>query len=417
MQLSRTQGRPTRTTVKRHATALVTMVSMACGSSAWAQKVTTVEELTLQQVLVQLSNPLAIRPVGEAIGATTAVEIGTSPFGTSSGGFVFKLDPATGLLARTTTTFGPSFTERAITSGEGQISVGATFSATTYDKLGDFALARLPLGSVTGTTAATRTLTGDFNLSSKTLALAGTVGVTENFDVAVVVPMVSVKLRATSALVNGQGVVTRLAETDGVYSGIGDIAAIAKYRFFKFKGPELPDPGGIAILVNARMPTGDRDNLRGLDVTRTLVSAVTSFGTGKLRPHANVGFEYWSKSVDVPSSFTGGQVKIRHQIQYAAGVELEATPKLTLNVDFIGQHIRGGGQVGAVTDTPTGLTGVSSLQSLVALEDGIRKALIVPGLKVNLKGKMLLSLNAIITATNNGLHARVTPVVGVNLTM
>ena len=41
----------------------------------------------------------------------------------------------------------------------------------------------------------------------------------------------------------------------------------------------------------------------------------------------------------------------------------------------------------------------------------------MPGLKVNLKGKMLLSLNAIITLKNNGLHSTVTPVVGINLTM
>ena len=53
---------------------------------------------------------------------------------------------------------------------------------------------------------------------------------------------------------------------------------------------------------------------------------------------------------------------------------------------------------------------------MVALGEGIRKMLLVPGLKVNLKGKMLLSLNAIVTMQNNGLHARVTPVVGINLT-
>ncbi len=38
-------------------------------------------------------------------------------------------------------------------------------------------------------------------------------------------------------------------------------------------------------------------------------------------------------------------------------------------------------------------------------------------MKVNLKGKMLLSLSAIITLQNNGLHSKVTPVVGLNLTM
>ena len=57
------------------------------------------------------------------------------------------------------------------------------------------------------------------------------------------------------------------------------------------------------------------------------------------------------------------------------------------------------------------------LTSMAALAEGIQKALLVPGLKLNVKGKMLVSLNAIITMHNNGLHSTVTPVVGVNLTM
>jgi hypothetical protein len=41
----------------------------------------------------------------------------------------------------------------------------------------------------------------------------------------------------------------------------------------------------------------------------------------------------------------------------------------------------------------------------------------VPGMKVNIKGKMLLSVHALVTMKNNGLHATVTPVAGINLTM
>jgi hypothetical protein len=393
------------------------MLTLAGAGPAWAQKVTTVDDLTLEKTFSQLTDPLSGRATGQAIGLATAIEIATSPFGTSSGGFVFKLDPSTGLLARTTTTFGPSFTDRALTSGEGQVSVGATFSSTTYDKLSGMDLSRLPVGSVTSSSSAlARTGTADFALSSKTVAMSGTVGVSKNLDVGVVVPLVTIKFTGTSSLVRGDGIVPRLAETTGIFSGLGDVAAIAKYRVVTFKGPELPDPGGIAVLVNMRLPTGDRGNLRGLGVTRTLVSGIVSAGKGRIRPHGNAGFEVWSKAVDVPVNIpAGAQVSVRHQIQYAAGVEIEAAPKVTLLVDFIGQHIRGGGQVGSVTDTSIPI-GATAVQSMVALTDGIRKALLVPGLKVNLKGKLLLSLNAIITLKNNGLHSTVTPVVGLNLT-
>jgi len=403
--------------IRRHVQVVVTLLMMLAGTSpAWAQKVTTVPDLTGKQVLIQLANPATAASVGEIIASMAAAEIATAPFGTSSGGFVFKLDPSTGLLARTTTTFGPSFTERALTSGEGAISVGATFSYTKYDKLSDFSLTSLPMGTVTATTPlATGTTTGNLEVTSNTLAISGTVGVTPNFDVGVVVPLVTVKLSGTSTLINGNGAAARVATTDSIFSGLGDIAAIAKYRFFKFKGPDLPDPGGLALYVVARMPTGDRDNLRGLGVTRTLASAVFSMGRGAVRPHGSVGFEYWSKSADVLNGT--GDVSLRHQFQYAGGIEVYAAPKLTLLVDFLGQRIMGGGPVELGPVTPVGAGGIVSTQSLNILEDGISKALFVPGLKVNLKGKLVLSLNALITITNNGLHSKVTPAAGINLTM
>lgn len=404
--------------IRRRVPAVVTLLTLAYVSPALAQKVTEIPDLTARQVLVQLAHPSTAAPVGDAVALTSALEIGTAPFGTSSGGFVFKLDPSSGLLARTTTTFGPSFTERALTSGEGQVSVGVTFSSASYDKLGDFSLSSLPVGTATGTSPVLAgTSTADVKLRVNTVAMSGTLGVTENFDIGVVVPLLSVKLDATSSLINGSGTVARLAETDTVFSGIGDVAAIAKYRVVRFGGADLPDPGGIALLVNMRLPTGSRDNLRGLGVTRTLAGVIVSFGRGRIRPHATAGFEAWSKGVDVAGA-PGERVSVRHMVQYAAGVEIEAAPKLTLLLDFLGNQIRGGGQVGLGPATPvTNQPGITSAQSLVALGDGIQRALLVPGMKVNLKGKMLLSLNAIITLKNNGLHATVTPVAGINLTM
>ena len=57
------------------------------------------------------------------------------------------------------------------------------------------------------------------------------------------------------------------------------------------------------------------------------------------------------------------------------------------------------------------------MESLVALPEGIQKLLLVPGLKMNLKGKLLLSLNAVIALKHSGLHSTVTPVVGIDLSL
>ena len=401
-----------RICMKRHVRIAVALLTLACASPAFAQKVTTVPDLTGKQVLEQLANQTTAGVAGDVIALSTAVEIGTAPFGTSSGGFVFKLDPATGLLARTTTSFGPSFVERALTAGEGKVSAGATFSQTTYDKLNNFGLTSLPMGSVTAASPiVSGTTTGNLRITSKTLAMSGTVGVTPNLDVGVVVPLITVKVSGNSSFVNGNGVVGRFAETNSVFTGVGDIAALAKFRLAKFKGPDVPDPGGVALNVVARLPTGSRDNLRGLGVGRALASVVASFGKGPLKPHGSAGFEVWTRPIHV------GDDTMRHQFQYNGGVEIVAAPKLTILADVLGQKILGAGPVDLGSVPTLAGSGATSAQSLLFLDRSINKITFIPGMKVNIKGKMVLSLNALVTIKNNGLHSKVTPVAGLNLTM
>jgi hypothetical protein len=384
-----------------------------------AQAVTETTGLTLADALTRLTTPLGSPAAGEALGLATALEVATTPFGTSSAGFAFRLDPATGLRVRTATTFGPSFAERALTSGEGKVSAGVSLISASYSKLGDLSLSQMRLGSVQSSApTVARVGTIDLNMSSTTLILGGTVGVTDTLDVGVAIPMVKVEVSGISTLVNGAGGEILTARGGGTASGLGDIAAVLKYRLLSF-GDTQPDPGGVALLAIMRLPTGDRDSLRGLGVTRTLVSLVYSSGQGRFRPHVNGGFEAWSDGVDLVVSFDPNKptLETRHQIQYSGGFELEATPKLTILLDLLGRHILGGGRTGYESQTPTTpIFGVTSIESLVALPEGIRKLTLVPGLKLNLKGNILLSLNALTTLQDNGLHARIVPVLGLDVT-
>ena len=110
-------------------------------------------------------------------------------------------------------------------------------------------------------------------------------------------------------------------------------------------------------------------------------------------------------------------VTAKNQVAWAAGLEFEATPKATLMLDLLGRYILGAGRVGFRTDTPpSNVFGVTAIESAVALSEGIRKLTLVPGLKLNLKGNLLLSVNALIALSDNGLHARFTPVIGFELT-
>ncbi len=108
-------------------------------------------------------------------------------------------------------------------------------------------------------------------------------------------------------------------------------------------------------------------------------------------------------------------VTARNQMQFAAGFEIEAAPKATLLLDVLGGEVFGGGKLAFQQDA-TPVAGSTASSSLVALPEGIARVSVVPGLKVNLKGKMLLSLSALVSLKNDGLHARVTPIAGIDLT-
>ena len=235
-----------------------------------AQSVREVEGLSLSDTLSQLTTPMGSPAAGEAISLATALEVATTPFGASSAGFAFKLDPATGLRVRTATTFGPAFAERALTSGEGKVSASVSLISASYQKLGDLSLEQLRLGSVESSVpTVARVGTMNLTMSSTTLVIGGTVGVTDGLDVGVAIPMVKVELSGLSTLVNGAGTEVRTAQGGGTASGLGDVAAMLKYRLVSF-GETQPDPGGLALLGVMKLPTGDKENLRGLGVTRTL---------------------------------------------------------------------------------------------------------------------------------------------------
>jgi len=375
---------------------------------------TTVETTTLASTLSQIAGPSGPAHVGDALALAAQLGIAMTPLGDASGGFLITLDPSTGLQVRAATTFGPAFAERALTSGEGKVSIGVNFLSQKLDRLDDVAVDNnLQIRSGTGATpAASRSGTTSLTLSSTTTVIYARMGVTDKFDVGVSVPMVAIKLSGTSQLRSGAGDIL-FAQGQASSSGLGDVQGIAKYRFFSF-GEGMPDPGGLAAMVTVTVPTGDKDQLRGLDVTRTMLTLIASGGRGRLRPHANAGFGYWSKGVSVISDAAANTtVQARHDYQFAGGIEVEASPKVTLLADLVGGGVLGGGRLGFASAVDSTL---SSSQGLVALNEGTRRLDLAPGLKANLKGKLLVSLNVLIALADNGLHSRVTPFAGIDLT-
>ena len=412
-------------------TVLLGAALVLSGTPVWAQAppppgpslpFTTEQMVSLGQSLSILTQIAAGRNVGDSLRLATAIEVAGTPMATSAGGFSFKLDKTTGLLTRTTTTFGPSFSERAITAGAGSMSVAVSLAIASYDNIGDLPLNDLQLSSTESANPQLRRR-GRLSLvlNSETTVIQTVMGATDKLDIGASIPMVRVRLNGISWIEDSAGNVLIRAAASGASSGLGDVGLMAKYRFFRFGGtpspdaPIEPDPGGLALLGTVRLPTGSSDNLRGLGFTRVLGGLVFSFGRGRLKPHANIGYEFWTKGKDVVSE-TDPLVTARNHFTYAAGVEFEAAPRLTLNVDFLSRQINGGGKLGFNTSTNTGIAGVTSVTYPVALPEGTLEQSIIPSVKWNLRGKILLTASGIINLRDNGLYDKFTPVVGLDIT-
>src|SRR5690606_11440607 len=112
------------------------LLALACaGVPAAAQ---TTSSLTVQDVLGFIATNRGVQTddfdkdeaAAEATRQTltTALlsSVATLPLTTSASGFSYRLNPAFGTVERATSTFGPSYIERALTAGAGQASFGFT---------------------------------------------------------------------------------------------------------------------------------------------------------------------------------------------------------------------------------------------------------------------------------------------------
>jgi hypothetical protein len=206
---------------------------------------------------------------------------------------------------------------------------------------------------------------------------------------------------------------------DASSGGLGDVTVFGKYRFWTLEPQSAASEeirGGLAGTIKLRLPTGNEDDLLGLGVTRTAFSLVGSTTIGRWAPHINLGYDYWSSGFAIPTDFQGlSTITAKDQFQYSAGFEYEAHAQLSLMVDVLGRYLRGTGSVGYQPFTfPQNFANVGGADALVAIPNGVHTVLIAPGAKWNIFGSALLTVNALISATSNGLHAHVTPVIGLD---
>ena len=78
-----------------------------------------------------LTNPVV--GIVQAFNTQLATQFATFPLGTSTGGFTYALDESLGTFTRSSGSFGPAFSERALTIGQGRLSLGFNYQHTRYN--------------------------------------------------------------------------------------------------------------------------------------------------------------------------------------------------------------------------------------------------------------------------------------------
>jgi Putative MetA-pathway of phenol degradation len=292
----------------------------------------------------------------ESLNTALASNLGLFSFNSTVAGFTFDIER--GIPMRTTESLGPLLAERAPTIGARKFNVAFAYTYLDFKRFQGTQLTDLSLTFEHEDTNGNgiRDTTGTFSFESDDIhvdlnltiresifALFGTYGLTRNWDVGVVFPIVHVHVRAAAqATIVRNSPVSQLVHNFGPQSdpprstgggdetGIGDIILRTKYNFLRDR-PIWPD---LAIVGDIKLPTGNEDELLGTGETNFRGLLVASKTFGLLTPHVNFGYEW----------VTGGSEQ--NNLRYVTGVDARVHPKVTAAVDVLGRWEPNGDGIG-----------------------------------------------------------------------
>jgi hypothetical protein len=328
----------------------------------------------------------------DAVTRLLQAELTTIPLGSSSAGFTYRLNPQLGTVERTSQSFGPLFAERSLTAGRGRLSLGMTLQFASYSQLND-----VELGSGTLVTIANQfrdepqpfdaeALT--LEIRSRTATFLGTVGLTDWMDVSVAVPVVSLELEGhRTNTYRGQQLLqaTGIAEA----TGLGDMAIRAKVR--------LAGSGtGLALVGEARLPTGREEDLLGSGEASFAAMLVGSYEPGRLAFHGNVGLT------------RGG---LLDEVGLRGAASFSPSQKVTLLAEVTARHLTGIGRLAFESAPHPTIAGVDTFR-LITSGSSVDTSVLTGGVRWNVGGAWLVNGGVTFALANHGLRPKPVALVG-----
>jgi hypothetical protein len=373
--------------------AFVAVVLMASTASAQETLSDAVSFLMTNQA-VQTGDFARDRAAAEAardaITRALLVNLTTAPIGTSSGGFLYRLNPELGTVERVSDNFGTFFVERALTGGAGSASFGVTGATAGYDRLNGYDLHDGSFVTVAnhlrGETVPFDTESLTMNLRASTVAFWASVGVTDDVELGVVVPMARITLDGQRLNIY-RGSPFLQATASGTASGLSDIAVRAKYGFFHSRTTTLAAAGEL------RLPTGDEENLLGAGSTAIRIMGVASFENGPIGLHANGGI------------VRGG---VSDETILAGALAVAVHPRATFTMELLRRHISELRDFEMTSIPHATVANVDTLRLTTGLESNTLTTAST-GFKWNVADTVVLSTQLLWSLADRGLTAPVTP--------
>jgi hypothetical protein len=398
----------------------------------------------------------AVDVLNQTLSTAIATQLVTLPLISPSSGYTFKYDRDTGTFQPTTTSFGPIYTERAETVGRGTFAFGVDYQRFRFSSIDGIDLHKIPSvfahqqeeigGIFPSFEKDVITAVNSISLNMDQTTIYGTVGLTNRIDVSLALPIVSVRMNATSTdtIVRVSGLrIHSFSPTDsndlyksyaasGSLGGIGDITIRGKVNVLQ------TDAWRMALALDLRTPTGNARAFTGAGAIGwkpfVAISKPSIFGWQRVSPHSNIGYQWNGKSILAgnitgttfgedangnPTFTNGSSTKgsLPGFFFYSFGADVGATKRLTLAFDYLGQLLFDAPRVfqtSYVTQPFADGTGSKTFPNISGGKDNIGLNNGSVGMKLNIYGNLLLTANLLFRLDDKGLRQDVTPLIGLS---
>jgi hypothetical protein len=361
-----------------------------------------------------------------------ASQLTTIPVPSPASGFIYKFDAGTGTFVRATRSFGPILADRAETIGRDRVAFSFNEQVFSFDRLDGVSLSGIPAvfrhddyQSTAGRSDVISTI-NTVQASVRQFTGAVTYGLLERLDLSLAVPVVRTKLALLSnakvervgtggqlqvhyfrddTAAGGRGTSHQFF-AEGEAAGVGDLLVRVKGTLMR-EGTRA-----LAAGVDARMPTGDEENLLGAGAAGIRPFVAFSGTFGSLAPHANLAYQWNGESKLAGDIRTGEKRDLPDSFIYAAGTDVSVNSRLSLVLDLVGQRVLDSPRLSTfefIAEGPAASVPLRDLRFRNASYWGSSAAL---GMKVNVAARILLNFNLRFALTDTGLTDRVAPLIG-----